>query len=114
MKILSIVVAGFMMFASTSYANQHKGKKKGHDKEHRHVPMKKADHAHDSAHHGKHDHLAHHPEHKEDAGHDKEHRHVSGKKVDHAHEEAHHGEHDHLAHHPEHKEQKSKRGKKKQ
>lgn len=44
-----------------------KGKKAMHDKEHQHVKKKsQMDHDHDEAHHKKHDHLKHHPNHEAD------------------------------------------------
>ena len=41
----------------------------GHDKEHHHV-TEAVDHTHDDAHHGDHDHKAHHPNHDAEVGSD--------------------------------------------
>lgn len=51
-------------FATTTTTTTATKKAVGHDKEHTHIEGT-PDHAHDDAHHGAHDHKAHHPEHVE-------------------------------------------------
>jgi hypothetical protein len=71
MKLLSVLAATLMLFASSSYADHdhEEGKsteQMGHDKEHQHVKADKKDHEHVEAHHKPHDHKAHHPDHKDE------------------------------------------------
>ncbi len=62
MKILFFVCALSLVAVGCQKKEETAPAVEGHDVEHSHV-TEGADHAHDDAHHGDHDHAAHHPEH---------------------------------------------------